>query len=182
MSATEHCYTIRPALSDDKDALEQLIEISARGLSREDYTASEIEAAVAHIFGVDSELIADGTYFAVVRGEEYLACGGWSKRRTLFGGDQFAGRESGLLDPAAEAAKIRAFFVHPDHARQGIGAALLIHCEEEAREHGFTRIEMMATLPGVKLYRAFGYEAEAMVTTKVPGGGEVRFMPMRKNL
>jgi GNAT superfamily N-acetyltransferase len=174
-------YFIRPVLEKDREVLEELIANSARALSRDDYTEEEIEAAVNHIFGVDSELIEDKSYFVVEREGEYLACGGWSRRRTLFGGDRYAGRKSGLLDPSTEPANIRAFFVHPKHTRQGIGAALLLHCEEQARSHGFSAAQMMATLPGVKLYQACGYEAEEMVRYSTPDG-EVRFVPMRKRL
>jgi GNAT superfamily N-acetyltransferase len=172
---------IRPVRTEDFRRLQALIAASARALSREDYTDQEIEAAIGHVFGVDSELVADGSYFVVEREGEYLACGGWSRRRTLFGGDQCAGRESGFLDPRTEAAKIRAFFVHPDHARQGIGMALLVHCESEARSHSFTKMEMMATLPGVKLYRRFGYEGHEIVICDTPAG-PIRFVPMRKSL
>jgi GNAT superfamily N-acetyltransferase len=172
---------IRPARENDREALEKLIASSARALSVPDYTEREIEAAIAHVFGVDSELVADGTYFVVERDGKCVGCGGWSRCRTLFGGDQYTGRESGFLDPRSEPAKIRAFFVHPDHARQGIGSALLRHCEAEAKTHGFSRIEMMATLPGVKLYRRFGYEAEEVVECETPAG-PIRFVPMRKQL
>jgi GNAT superfamily N-acetyltransferase len=179
---TAQDYRIRPALPDDREALEALIALSARLLSAQDYTSREIEAAIRYVFGVDSELVADGTYFVVERAGTPLACGGWSRRRTLFGGDRYQGRESGLLDPNTEPAKIRAFFVHPDVARQGIGRALLNHCEAQARAHGFTSIEMMATLPGVKLYQAYGYEAKEQVEYDMPDGTPIRFVPMSKPL
>lgn len=177
-------HPIRPALASEIPVLEQLIAVSARALSRAEYTDDEIETAVTHVFGVDSELVADGTYFVVTDSEsgEALACGGWSRRKTLFGGDRYIGRESGLLDPATEAAKIRAFFVHPDHARKGIGRALLAHCEAEARRHGFSRAEMMATLPGVRLYAACGYVPQPQVLHYAPDGKTVRFVPMIKPL
>src|SRR5687767_5514600 len=113
-------FRIRPTIPTDIPLLETLIADSARGLSRDVYTEAEIEAAITHVFGVDSELVEDGTYFTVtdIDSDTPLACGGWSRRKTLFGGDRFAARESGLLDPASEPAKIRAFFVHPDHARR----------------------------------------------------------------
>lgn len=173
---------IRPASFDEIPALESLIALSARHLSTADYTPEQIESAIAHVFGVDSELVKDGSYFVVEENGEYLACGGWSKRKTLFGGDRFAGRESGLLNPAVDAAKIRAFFVHPAHARKGIGRALLAHCEAEARRHGFTQAELMATLPGVKLYRQEGYTGDTIEHFRQPDGVEVPFLPMRKSL
>jgi GNAT superfamily N-acetyltransferase len=174
-------YRLRPAQLEEREALETLIAFSARALSREDYSEQEIEAAVKYVFGVDSEVLADGTYFVVEGDGKYLACGGWSRKRTLFGGDQCAGRETGLLDPKTEAAKIRAFFVHPDHARRGIGTALLRHCEAEAKAHGFSAMEMMATLPGVKLYQQYGYKGGDTVRYDTPAG-PVRFVPMRKAL
>jgi GNAT superfamily N-acetyltransferase len=177
-------FRIRPATSLDVPLLETLIAESARGLSRDVYTEEEIEAAITHVFGVDSELVEDGTYFTVtdVDGGTPLACGGWSRRKTLFGGDRFAARESGLLDPASEPAKIRAFFVHPAQARRGIGRALLQHCESEAARHGFTRIEMMATLPGVKLYGCYGYAVLEECLHQTPCNTPLRFMRMRKAL
>lgn len=176
-------YTIRPVSYFEIPSLEMLIADSARGLSGDDYTPEQIETAITYIFGVDSELVNDGTYFAVVdESGAYLACGGWSKRRTLFGGDHYAGRKSGLLDPKKDAAKIRAFFVHPDHARKGVGKALLEHCEAEALRHGFTEAELMATLPGVKLYGRYGYVGDAVQRFKQLNGVEVPFVPMKKKL
>ncbi|MGZ3298949.1 MAG: GNAT family N-acetyltransferase [Asticcacaulis sp.] len=173
---------LRPARLDDIPALEALIAVSARALSREDYSEAEIESACAHVFGVDSELVEDGTYYVAEIGGDAVACGGWSRRRTLFGGDRYAGRVSGLLDPAQDAAKIRAFFVHPDFARRGLGALILRHCEAAARAAGFTRMEMMATLPGVRLYRALGYAGGEIVAHPQPDGVTLRFMPMSRAL
>jgi len=175
-------YALRRAEPADADALRALITVSARGLSREDYGEDELEAAIAYVFGVDSELIGDGTYFTVTLGGEYAACGGWSRRRTLFGGDQYGSREAGFLDPSTDAAKIRAFFVHPDHARRGLGRLLIDRCEAEARAHGFRRMEMMATLPGVKLYEACGYMGQDIQAFAMPDGRSVRFVPMSKRL
>ena len=121
---------IRPAQPAEIPALEAIITASARILSQGFYSPAETEAAIAHVFGVDSELVTDGTYLGVEDSAgDRLGCGGWSKRAKLFGGDKFAGRESGLLDPARDAAKIRAFFVTPHAARRGVGAALLKACE-----------------------------------------------------
>ncbi|WP_164156581.1 GNAT family N-acetyltransferase, partial [Sandarakinorhabdus rubra] len=116
---------IRPADAAEIPALEALITASARVLSQGFYTAEETEAAIAHVFGVDSELVGDGTYLVAEDDAGIAGCGGWSRRATLFGGDRFAGRSSGLLDPTRDAAKIRAFFVAPHAARRGVGAALL---------------------------------------------------------
>jgi GNAT superfamily N-acetyltransferase len=163
---------IRKATPGDVPRLRQIIEASVRGLQSHDYTPAQIEGALASVYGVDSQLIADGTYL-VAEGDngEIVACGGWSKRKTLYGGDQYAAREDSLLDPARDAAKIRAFFVHPDFARRGIGTMILDACEQAAIAAGFSRLEMGATLSGVAFYRARGY-AE-MENQEVPlGNGE----------
>ena len=156
---------LRKATTGDIPRLRQVIEASVRGLQADFYSPIQIEGALQSVYGVDSQLIADGTYLAAEdrAGQHALivACGGWSKRKTLFGGDQFGGREDSLLNPKTDAAKIRAFFVHPDWARRGIGGLILEACENAARATGFTRMEMGATLSGVAFYRANGYvEAE----------------------
>jgi GNAT superfamily N-acetyltransferase len=172
---------IRPALADEIAALEQLIAGSARALSQGYYDDREIEAAIAHIFGVDSELIADGTYFVAMAGGSVAGCGGWSRRRTLFGGDRFAAREAGLLDPAVDAARIRAFFTAPGWQRRGVATALLRACEAAAAQAGFRRMALMATLPGVPFYAAHGYRPDAPIE-QVCGRVAVRFTPMTKIL
>lgn len=174
--------SIRPARAAEIPSLEALITASARVLSQGYYTKQETEAAIAHVFGVDSELVADGTYL-VVEGDDgdILGCGGWSKRATLFGGDRFAGRASGLLDPARDAAKIRAFFVAPHAARRGVGAALLKACEDAAAAAGFTRAELMATLPGEPFYAVHCYHPQPGISLDC-GGTAVRFVPMTKAL
>jgi GNAT superfamily N-acetyltransferase len=149
-------------MAADVPRLRELIEASVRGLQAEDYSPAQIEGALQSVYGVDSQLIGDGTYFVAEVLEpqsepEIVACGGWSKRKTLYGGDQYAGREDSLLDPARDAAKIRAFFVHPKWARRGMGSLILEACENAALEAGFTRLEMGATLSGVAFYRAKGY-------------------------
>jgi len=167
---------IRKATAADVPHLRDVIEASVRGLQAEDYSPPQIEGALQSVYGVDTQLIADGTFLVAEISEsrgtpEIVACGGWSKRRTLYGGDQFAGREDSLLDPARDAAKIRAFFVHPQWARRGIGGMILETCENAAREAGFTRLEMGATLSGVAFYRARGYAA--IENQQVPlGNGE----------
>lgn len=171
---------VRIATPKDVVAIQEMIKISARALSADDYTPEQIEAAIQYVFGVDSELLEDQSYYVVERGGSYLACGGWSRRKTLFGGDHYAKRASGFLDPAKDAAKIRAFFVHPAAARQGMGAALLHHCEMQAKARGFTRAEMMATLPGVKLYAAFGYQIISREEYTLPNGVLLPFMKMEK--
>jgi GNAT superfamily N-acetyltransferase len=174
-------YGLRKATLDDQPVLRQLIARSIRALGAGDYSQEQIDAALQGAFGVDSGLIRDGTYFVAVTGAgEIVACGGWSRRRTLFGSDERADRDESNLDPRTDAAKIRAFFVDPAHARRGIGRALLEKSETEARENGFAVFELMATLPGVRLYEKFGYQAGTAVAYPLPGGLTIRFVPMTK--
>ena len=175
-------YRIRRATLADRAALERLIAESARGLSRSDYSDEQVEAAIASVFGVDTDLIHDGTYYVAEVDGEPVGCGGWSKRRTLFGGDRFAARDSGYLDAAAEPAKIRAFFVRPDWARRGVAGRILETCEREAKAEGFRSLELMATLPGIPFYAARGYEGGEQVEYETADGVKIGFVPMRKDL
>ena len=169
-------------MAADSAQIQELIGRSIRALGAADYSAEQIEGALKGAFGLDSQLVADGTYFVVESGGRLVGCGGWSHRRTLFGGDARADRDAGALDPKVDAAKIRAFFVDPAAARQGIGTALLERCESEARRRGFQRTEMMATLPGVRLYEARGYIPGAKVHYPLPSGLSIDFVPMSKEL
>jgi GNAT superfamily N-acetyltransferase len=175
-------YGIRRATLEDRAALERLIAESARGLSLGDYTEEQVEAALHSVFGVDTDLIHDGTYYVAEAAGSAVGCGGWSKRRTLFGGDRFAARDSGYLDPASEPAKIRAFFVRPGWARRGVAGRILKTCEREAKAEGFRSLELMATLPGVPFYAARGYEAGGQFEYEVADGVKIEFVPMRKEL
>ncbi|HTX23425.1 MAG TPA: GNAT family N-acetyltransferase [Steroidobacteraceae bacterium] len=175
-------YPIRAATRADVPELRALIALSARVLGKHDYRPEQIEGALRGAFGVDTQLIDDGTYFVAEVDARLVACGGWSYRRTLFGGDGRRERDAAELDPAVDAAKIRAFFVHPDHARQGLGRALLQRCESEARARGFTRLELMGTLPGVRLYEALGYQSGPQVHYPVAPGVTIEFVPMHKAL
>jgi GNAT superfamily N-acetyltransferase len=174
--------TIRPATLDDKGELSDLIARSARELSVGDYTPEQIEGALRGAFGVDTQLILDRTYFVAEADGKLVACGGWSKRRTLFGGDARSGRDAAELDPATDAAKIRAFFVDPAYARRGLGAAILERCEAEAKACGFRRFEMMATLPGARLYERYGYGGTQRVQYEVQPGLSIEFIPMKKEV
>ena len=174
--------TLRTAGLADVPRIEALIARSARGLSAEDYRPSQDEGALRGAFGVDTQLLADRTYFAVEEDGRLVGCGGWSFRSTLFGGDARPDRDASTLDPLTQAAKVRAFFVDPDHARRGIGTLLLEHCEQQARARGFSRVELMATLPGVKLYAARGYVGTGMVNYDLGNGETIEFVPMQKAL
>ncbi|MGD9723924.1 MAG: GNAT family N-acetyltransferase [Pirellulales bacterium] len=175
-------YHLRAARLDERDRLAELIALSARALCAADYSSQQIEGALRSAFGVDTELVRDGTYFVIEYAGQLAACGGWSRRATLFGGDTGVARDSTLLDPATQAAKVRAFFVHPDHARAGLGRMLLDHCEAEARRHGFRTVELMATLTGRKLYEQCGYLPQAPVQYEIEPGLTIEFVPMRKAL
>jgi GNAT superfamily N-acetyltransferase len=133
-------------------------------------------------FGVDTQLILDRTYFVAEADGKLVACGGWSKRRTLFGGDARSGRDAADLDPATDAAKIRAFFVDPAYARRGLGSAILERCESAARACGFRSFEMMATLPGARMYSRYGYSGTERVQYEMQPGLTIEFIPMRKEL
>jgi predicted N-acetyltransferase YhbS len=149
---------IRAATMADIPALEKLITASVRALSQNYYTADQIDQALTEIFGVDSQLISDETYFVAEAAGQIAGCGGWSKRHTLFGSDALkAGLSDRLLDPGKEPARVRAFYVHPDWARRGIGKQILHACEDAAARAGFTRIVLVATLPGRPFYSAMGY-------------------------
>jgi GNAT superfamily N-acetyltransferase len=174
-------FTIRAATLADVPAIESLIAASAHGLGVGDYTREQMEGALQGAFGVDTQLLKDGSYFVAQAAAQLVGCGGWSFRRTLFGGDARADRDPQPLDPRTDAAKIRAFFVHPKWARRGIGAALLERCERAAAQAGFRRFELMATLPGVRLYGARGYVPGEQIRWPLPNGLSIEFVPMSKS-
>ncbi len=176
---------IRQAVAADIPALRELIAASVRGLQAQDYTAVQLESALKTVYGVDSQLIADGTYFAAEADDPkglIVGCGGWSKRKTLYGGDQWSGREDLLLDPRKDAAKIRAFFIHPDWARRGIGSLILEACENAARAASFTRFEMGSTLTGVAFYRAKGYVELEPLAVPLADGESLPIVHMAKQV
>jgi len=180
---------IRQAVAADVPVLRTLIDASVRGLQAQDYTQPQIEGALISVYGVDTQLIADGTYFvaeAVLEGEPtepvIAGCGGWSKRKALYSGDQWTGREADLLDPQHDAAKIRAFFVHPAWARRGIGSMILEACESAAGAAGFTHYEMGATLTGVPLYAARGYVAIEDLEVPLANGERLPIVRMEKRI
>jgi GNAT superfamily N-acetyltransferase len=176
-------FVIRKATIDDQSEIGRLIAQSVRGLSRDDYNDRQIELSIRSVFGVDTDLILDGTYFAAVVGDDIIGCGGWSKRKTLYGASAYTtSRDGSELDPATDAAKIRAFFIAPHWARKGVGTAILDACETEARSFGFRRAEMMATLPGVKLYEVRGYRGDERVDIDVGEGEKIVCIKMEKSL
>ena len=148
---------IRLAKLNEVPQLESLITASVRCLSADYYSTQQIESALLHVFGIDTQLIIDGTYFVAEIENQIVGCGGWSKRKTLFGGDQAKLNEDNLLDPKIDPARIRAFFIHPDFARRGIGTLIIEACESAAHNAGFQQFELGATLSGVPMYQARGY-------------------------
>src|SRR4029077_442115 len=186
---------LRLAVPEDVPVLRELIEASVRGLQTHDYTPAQIEGALKTVFGVDSQLIADGTYIVAEAesgpddrtgaantppGLMIVGCGGWSKRKTLYGSDHWTGREDALLDPLRDAAKIRAFFIHPDWARRGVGSMILKALEDAAGSAGFTRYEMGATLTGAKLFGAKGYVAVKPISIPLVNGESLPVIHMEK--
>jgi GNAT superfamily N-acetyltransferase len=183
MQMVQSYLNFRLATTDDSAHIESLIEASVRGLSIQEYSPSQIDQALGTWLGLDTQLIVDGTYYVVEPGVgpgELAAGGGWSRRRTPYGSSHRPGRDDALLDPRTEAAKIRAFFVHPDWARHGIGSRLLKMCEDAARREGFTRCEMGATLPGVPLYRRHGYVEGERVELPLANGETLPIVKMEK--
>ena len=174
---------IRLATKEDIPELQDLIHASVTVLSAKYYTSPQIASGLSHVFGVDTQLIVDGTYFVASVENRIVGSGGWSKRKTLFGGDQakLDGIDP-LLDPATEAARIRAFYVHPDFSRKGIGRRILESCEEAARTAGFRKIELVATLPGEPFYLGMGYEKAEPIQIETPDGESLPAFRMWKTL
>jgi GNAT superfamily N-acetyltransferase len=180
-------YKLRLAANADIPALRELIDVSVRVLQRADYSAPQLEAALGTVYGVDTQLIADGTYYVVeaenAAGERAIAaCGGWSVRKTLYGSDHGPGRDNESLDPAHDAARIRAFFVHPDWTRRGLATLILKACEGAAYARGFRRFEMGATLTGVPLYAARGYSKVETIEAPLPNGLSLTVLRMSKTI
>ena len=180
-------FRLRPAVEEDLPALHTLIAASVRGLQAADYTPAQIDGALGTVLGVDTQLIRDQTYFVVepqesaIGGSPVLAgCGGWSRRKTLFGADHGPGREPALLDPAQDAARIRAIFVHPRFARMGLGSMILAHVEAEAVAAGFRRFEMGSTLTGVPLYLLKGYVEGERIAVQLGNGESLPVVRMTK--
>jgi len=180
-------FQLRLATEKDVPALLALIEASVRGLQGNDYTPAQIEGALGTVLGLDTQLIRDRTYFIAeildqtTKARSAAGCGGWSKRKTLFGADAGPGREPELLDPENDAAKVRAIFVHPDFARQGLGSLILTAVENAARAAGFSRFEMGSTLTGVPLYTLKGYVEIERIAVPLKNGEVLPVVKMVKS-
>ena len=173
---------IRVATAADLPAIGAVMRASMAGLGAAFYAPAQVASAVRFIAVADPEIVADGTYFVVEDEGEVVACGGWSRRKKLFTGTSGQEALEGWLDPLTEPARVRAMFVHPDHARRGIGRLILERAESEAIAAGFTRCELMATLPGVPLYAACGYETIEPVDIELPDGVRVGCVRMGKRV
>jgi GNAT superfamily N-acetyltransferase len=183
----ETAFQLRLATYEDVPALHGLIEASVRGLQADDYTPAQIEGALGTVLGLDTQLIQDRTYFVAeavdrnaIASKRLAGCGGWSRRKTLFGADRGPGREPELLDPLIDAAKVRAIFVHPEFARRGLGSLILATVEDAARAAGFTRFEMGSTLTGVPLYRLKGYVEKERIAVPLENGEALPVVKMVK--
>lgn len=148
--------TNRLATAADEPALSALMTLAIEQLQSAYLTAAQVQASHGFM-GLDRRLISDRTYFVVEADGAIAGCGGWSRRATAYGGDHTAGRDDRMLDPATEAAKVRAMYTHPDHVRKGVGTTILALCEQAAQAEGFTALELSATMAGVPLYRSFGF-------------------------
>ena len=176
-------WKVRLAREADIPALEQLIPASVRSLQAPYYSPAQMEAALGPVFGVDRQLIKDATYFVIEQEEQLVGCGGWSKRRSLFGdGRGRAAGDDDLIDPQFDPARIRAFFVHPAWARRGIGRTLLEACETAIKEAGFQRVELVATLAGEPLYASCGYTVAERYDVPMPGGLALGVVRMTRDL
>ena len=173
-------FSHRLATRDDLPLLEPMVTRAIDVLQRDYLDATQIAASHA-IMGIDTQLIDDGTYYVIEGNEALAGCGGWSRRGTLFGGDHSAGRDAHLLDPRVDAARVRAMYTHPDFTRRGVGRLILTLCENAAAAEGFTRMQLHATLAGLPLYRAYGFEPLEEVTID-SGGVPIPAVHMAKEI
>jgi GNAT superfamily N-acetyltransferase len=182
MSSSHRPPEVDVAQRGDLPALQQIVAGSVRQLSRGFYSQQQIESALHYVFGIDSTLIADQSYFVARIDQEIAGCGGWSRRNRLYGGDQHASSSEGMLDPARDAARIRAFFVVPAYARRGVASALYERCASAASSAGYRRLELMATLPGVPFYERMGFVAIERSVDRLPDQCEVEFVRMQRSI
>jgi len=173
-------HFLREATFNDVAEIQNLIERSAFELQRDSYSEEQIEAAIGPVFGVDEQMIRDRTYFVVEDSKEIVGCGGWSYREALFGGRSGSDVEPRCLDPVEEAARVRAFFVSPQHSRRGIGSSIMKLCEAEIVRHRFTTAEISATLVGEPLYTRFGFTTTNYYEIELEGAPPLKVARMVK--
>ena len=174
-------FLYRPATAADIPVMVAIMEAAISSLMDDFLTPEQVEASF-EVMGLDTQLVEDGTYYVILEGEQIVGCGGWSNRATLYGNNQTKGRDARLLDPARDAARIRAMYTHPDHVRRGVGRMVMELCEEKAQESGFSRCELMATLAGEPLYRACGYKVVEHEEAAASNGATVPLILMEKNV
>jgi len=172
---------IKQATLDDSEDIMALMALSMREILPRFLDEEQVKRSDASM-GIDRELIADGTYYLVYIDEVLVGCGGWSARRTLYGGDNAAKRDSAMADPETEAAKVRAMYTHPDYTRRGIGQALIRKSEVEAKAAGFSRVELGSTAPGLPFYKRCGYAVIEDVSVTDEDGITVPVILMSKGL
>ena len=175
-------WPVRLALLSEIADLEKLIHLSVNGLQAATYSDMQRSGALGSVFGVDSQLIQDGTYFVVERDSMIIGCGGWSRRKKLCGSSHVGANDGEMIDPLTEPARIRAFFVHPDWARQGVGTSILHASEMAAYKAGFTRLELAATLAGVPLYQVHGYTMGEKFSIALANGEQLPVIRMSKEI
>ena len=174
---------MRPATADDIPQLIDLVKASIRGFSEGFYDDRQLESSLEHLYGIDRQLIEDETYYVVERDGSIVAAGGWSFRRTSYGGDQMAAaRDESRRDPRLEPAAIRAFYVHPEHKRQGLGRSLHDQCEAAAAAAGFRKLELLSTEMGAVFYRELGYELGETEQADLPDGVQIPIIHMVKSI
>jgi GNAT superfamily N-acetyltransferase len=181
-AAAREEIAVRVATLDDIPAIRALILLSVAGLQADTYSTEQRAGAMGSVYGTDRQMIADGTYFVIERDGEVAACGGWSWRRTAFGGDGGMAKDDTPLDPKTEPARIRAFFVDPNCARQGLGTLILQECERRARAMGFLRMEMTSTLAGIPFYLRYGYAEKEKLSLPLASGVTLPVVRMEKAL
>ncbi len=178
----EYHFLIREATKTDIPILNQIVQLSIRQLGGKCYSSEQVESSLKYLFGIDTQVVADGTYYVVETHDQIVACGGWSRRKTPFGGDQASTiQNSELRDPKIDPAVIRAFYVHPDWARQGIGKKLLDYCETQALREGFRWFELTSTLSGYPLYARYGYQETGKIAMTLPGNISISGVKMEKH-
>jgi GNAT superfamily N-acetyltransferase len=170
--------TSRLAVTEDVPALTVLMDAAIAELQRAFLDDDQIASSRA-IMGIDTQLIDDGTYFVVESDGDIAGCGGWSRRATLYGGNQTPGRDSNMLDPLVDPARVRAMYTHPGYARRGVGRLILSVCEAAAASEGFTRLELMSTLSGEPLYTSYGFRPLERLLDAA-GGAPVPILRMEK--
>jgi len=174
-------FTHRLATLNDLPELHALMDISIRQLIGVFLDPPKVEASF-ELMGVDTNLITDGTYFAIEQHNKIIGCGGWSRRATLFGGDHTSGRDARLLDPVSESARVRAMYTHPEYARKGIGRFILSLCEEAAKKEGFSTLQLMSTVAGEPLYATYGFSVVEKVQVPTSTGISIPLIRMTKSI